>query len=195
MCKKIDKKKREKIIEISRNIFSRFGMKKSTMDDIAKKIRMGKSTLYYYFRNKEEIFLEVVKKESETLKKKLIEELKKVQTPQDKFRTYSKMRMKHLKELSNYYATLTDDYFDIYSFAEETKRDFSYFEIRTLKGIFDEGNKKGIFQIKNTEITANMVTIAFKGFEYLLITKEQKPDVIKELDLLIDVFFKGIEKR
>jgi len=188
-------KKREKIIEISRNIFTKFGMKKSTMDEIAKKIRMGKSTLYHYFKNKEEIFLEVVKRESETLKKNISEDLNKAKTPQDKFRAYSKTRMKYLNELSNYYATLTDDYLDMYSFADETRKDFSNFEITTIKQIFDEGNEKGIFNIKNTEITAKMVTIAFKGFEYLLITKEKSTDVMNELDLLIDVFFKGIENR
>ena len=44
--------KKEKIVETARNIFSRFGIKKSTMDEIARKIRVAKSTLYHYFKNK-----------------------------------------------------------------------------------------------------------------------------------------------
>lgn len=187
--------KREKIIEISRNIFSRFGIKKSTMDEIAKKIRMGKSTLYHYFQSKEEIFLEVVKKESETLKTRLTEELKNAYTPQEKFRNYAKARMKYLKQLSNYYATLTDDYMDIYSFSKEIRKDFSNFEINTLKGIFQEGIDRGDFHIKNPDVTAKMVIIAFKGFEYQLVTREKTDEIENELDLLIDIFFKGIEKR
>ena len=67
----MDHQKKEKIIESATNILSRFGIKKSTMDEIAQKIRMGKSTLYHYFKNKEEIFLEVVKRESDTLKNSL----------------------------------------------------------------------------------------------------------------------------
>ena len=61
----MDKQKKEKILDTARILFSRFGIKKSTMDEIAKEIRMGKSTLYHYFKSKEDIFLEVVKRESD----------------------------------------------------------------------------------------------------------------------------------
>jgi len=191
----MDQKKKEKIIESATNIFSRFGIKKSTMDEIAQKIRMGKSTLYHYFKNKEEIFLEVVKRESDTLKNSLNKALEEAETSQDKFRTYAKTRMKYLKELSNYYATLTDAYFDLYSFADEIRNDFQTFELNTLKGIFNEGIERGEFDIKDPDLTARMTIVAFKGFEYLLITKEPTPDVENELDNLIDMFFHGIGKR
>ena len=187
--------KKEKIIETARNIFSRFGIKKSTMDEIARKIRMAKSTLYHYFKNKEEIFLEVVKRESSTMKVKLKEAIEGANTPQEKFRAYSRTRMVYLKELDNYYSTLTDAYFEFYPFTEGIRRDFTSFETECLEGIFKEGVKKGVFEIKNPKITAQMVNIAFKGFEYLMITKEEPMNVDSELDLLIDVFFKGIEKR
>jgi AcrR family transcriptional regulator len=187
--------KKEKIIETARNIFSRFGIKKSTMDEIARKIRMAKSTLYHYFKNKEEIFLEVVKRESATMKVKLKEAIDGADTPQNKFKAYARTRMVYLKELDNYYSTLTDAYFEFYPFTEEIRRDFTNFEMECLEGIFTEGVKKGVFEIKSPKITAQMVIIAFKGFEYLMITKEEPMKVENELDLLIDIFFKGIERR
>ena len=190
----MNKHQKERILDTARTIFTRFGIKKSTMDEIAKKIRMGKSTLYHYFKSKEDIFLAVVKRESDTLKKNLQGVLEKNNSPTDKFRNYVKTRMKYLKELSVYYSTLTDAYFDIYSFAEEIREDFQNFELESLKNIFAEGAEKGIFDLKNPELTARMIIIAFKGFEYLLITKEEAPDVESELDMFIDMFFKGILK-
>jgi AcrR family transcriptional regulator len=190
----MEKHQKEKILETARVIFTRFGIKKSTMDEIAKKIRMGKSTLYHYFKSKEDIFLAVVKRESDTLKKNLQEVLEKKDSPKDKFRNYVKTRMKYLKELSVYYATLTDAYFDIYSFAEEIREDFQNFELESLKSIFTEGVEKEVFDLKNPELTAKMIIIAFKGFEYLLITKEETPDVESEFDMFIDMFFEGILK-
>jgi AcrR family transcriptional regulator len=187
--------KKEKIIETARNIFSRFGIKKSTMDEIAKRIRMAKSTLYHYFKNKEEIFLEVVKRESDTMKEKLTEAIAKSDTPQAKFRAYAQTRMYYLKELENYYSTLTDAYLEFFPFTEEIRKDFNNFELTALEGIFRDGVNRGAFQMKSPPITAKMVTIAFKGFEYLMITKQEASDVDSQLDLLIDVFFKGIEKR
>jgi AcrR family transcriptional regulator len=190
----MDKHQKEKILDTARTIFTRFGIKKSTMDEIAKKIRIGKSTLYHYFKSKEDIFLAVVKRESDTLKKSLQEVLEKKDSPKDKFRNYVKTRMKYLKELSVYYSTLTDAYFDIYSFAEEIREDFQNFELESLKNIFSEGVEKEIFDLKDPELTARMIIIAFKGFEYLLITKEEAPDVESEFDMFIDMFFEGILK-
>jgi len=192
-----DKKnpKKEKIIETATNIFSKFGIKKSTMDEIARKIRMGKSTLYHYFKNKEEIFLTVVKRESDILRENLKKAINEVDNPKDKFKVYAITRMKNLKELRNYYATLTDEYLSMYSFTEKIRKDFREFEFNTLKEIFNEGIQKQVFDIDNPELIAETIIIVFKGFEYQFITKETYLDVENHLDILINVFFNGICKQ
>ncbi len=43
---------RENILKIAREIFSKYGFKKTTLDDIANAVRKGKSSLYYYFKSK-----------------------------------------------------------------------------------------------------------------------------------------------
>ena len=188
-------KKKEKIIEMATKVFSRFGMKKSTMDEIAQKIRMGKSSIYHYFKSKEDIFLEVVRKEAQKFRTYLEDELKQADTPEEKFRIYAKVRMKYLMELVNYYSTLTDAYLEIYPFTEGIRKEFTEFEISTICGIFEEGIEKGVFCMKNVHLTAKVVTVAFKGFEYLLVTKEWDPEFERQIDMLIDMFYTGIGKR
>jgi len=51
-----------RIVHTASQVFSRFGFKKATMEDIANAVGMGKSSIYYYFKSKEEIFEAVVKK-------------------------------------------------------------------------------------------------------------------------------------
>ncbi len=63
--------KKENILKVAEIMFARFGIKKTTMDDIAKEARMGKSTLYYYFDTKEELFASVIHKDSQIFKRKL----------------------------------------------------------------------------------------------------------------------------
>lgn len=186
--------KKEKIIETATKIFSKFGMKKSTMDEIAKKIRMGKSTLYHYFKNKEEIFLTVVKRESDILRKNLIRAVTEADNPKDKFKAYAITRMRNLKELRNYYATLTDEYLSMYSFSEKIRKEFREFEFNILKEIFYEGIQKKIFDIEDPELIAETIIIVFKGFEYQFITNETYLNVENHLDVIIDVFFNGILK-
>ena len=41
---------RKKIIITAGQIFSRYGFRKTTMDEIAKALKMGKSSIYYYYQ-------------------------------------------------------------------------------------------------------------------------------------------------
>ncbi|HNX67284.1 MAG TPA: helix-turn-helix domain-containing protein, partial [Bacteroidales bacterium] len=56
-----------KIVEIAREIFTRFGFKKTTMEEIAVASRKGKSSIYYYFTSKEDVFKAVVEREAEEM--------------------------------------------------------------------------------------------------------------------------------
>ncbi|MFI8686820.1 TetR/AcrR family transcriptional regulator [Rossellomorea sp. NPDC077527] len=54
----IDRKKQ--ILEAATNSFSLFGYKATTMDQVAKLANVGKGTIYTFFKNKEELFDEIV---------------------------------------------------------------------------------------------------------------------------------------
>ena len=51
---------RTHIVGVARRIFTRHGFRKATMEEIASSSRMGKSSIYYYFKSKEEIFRALV---------------------------------------------------------------------------------------------------------------------------------------
>ena len=50
----------EKILQISLQMFFRYGIKHVTMDDIAKELGMSKKTIYQYFENKNVLVEETV---------------------------------------------------------------------------------------------------------------------------------------
>ncbi|MEH7457740.1 TetR/AcrR family transcriptional regulator [Bacillus sp. JJ1127] len=54
----IDRKRA--IIEAATKSFSAFGYKATTMDQVAKLANVGKGTIYTFFRNKEELFGEII---------------------------------------------------------------------------------------------------------------------------------------
>jgi len=188
--------KKERILTIAQNIFSRFGIQKTTMDEIAKKARMGKATLYYYFKNKEDIFREVIQKESTILKENIEEELKKVRTPQEKISAYILTRMKSLKKLINYYeALITNDYFEHYKFIDEERKEFTNYEINLFESILIDGMCENVFAVDNAKETARMIIIAMKGLEFPLIIENSSDNIEKDIELLVNILLKGIETR
>lgn len=56
---------KEKIEQAAMDCFERYGLDKTTLDDIAKAVGLNKTSLYYYYKNKEDIFIEVALKEGE----------------------------------------------------------------------------------------------------------------------------------
>jgi len=51
--------KERKILEAALMMFTRYGFKKTNISDIAREARIGKGTIYSYFKNKEALFGEV----------------------------------------------------------------------------------------------------------------------------------------
>ena len=101
---------RMKIVEIARNIFTHFGFKKTTMEEIALATRKGKSSIYYYFNSKEDIFKAVVEKEAEELKEELYKKIADIEDPIERLKVYITVRMRKLNKLTNFYTALKSDY-------------------------------------------------------------------------------------
>jgi AcrR family transcriptional regulator len=58
--------KRQQILEAASECLARYGYDKTTMDDIARRIGLNKTSLYHYYRSKESIFIEVIVQEAKT---------------------------------------------------------------------------------------------------------------------------------
>jgi TetR/AcrR family transcriptional regulator, biofilm operon repressor len=57
---------KEKIGAAAMQCFERYGLDRTTLDDIGRTVGLNKASLYYYYKNKEDIFLDVAIKEGET---------------------------------------------------------------------------------------------------------------------------------
>jgi AcrR family transcriptional regulator len=72
------------IIIAAQDIFARFGFKKTTMNDIARAAHKAKSSIYRYFKSKEEIFQTIVERESQILKEKIEKSINAQNNPERK---------------------------------------------------------------------------------------------------------------
>jgi AcrR family transcriptional regulator len=70
-----DENIKSEIVTQAARLFRKWGYNKTTIEDIAKASGKGKSSLYYYFGDKEEIFLEVIKREADEMNALVKQEL------------------------------------------------------------------------------------------------------------------------
>jgi AcrR family transcriptional regulator len=184
------------IINVARQIFSRFGFKKTTMDEIAIASRKGKSSIYYYFESKEDIFQAVVEKEASMLRRELQEAIKTVDDPKEKLKVYVLVRMKTLKNLANYYDAIRSEYLSHLDFVENIRKKYDDEEITMVESILKEGAEKMEFNIDNTRLAAIAIVTALKGLEIPMFWQNNADfDMEKRLDDLINILFYGLVRR
>jgi AcrR family transcriptional regulator len=186
---------RKKIINTAGQIFSRFGFRKTTMDEISRALKMGKSSIYYYFPGKEEIFEAVVLSEANILRNELTKAIKSVESPLEKMRNYVFVRMKAFEKLSNYYNAIFDKNLDHFDFVETIRAKYDREELAILRLILYDGARKKVFSIANSEFTALAVQTALKGLEVPLFWKKKDVDIEERLNGILDVLFYGIVRK
>ena len=180
---------RTRIVKVASRIFTRFGFRKTTMEEIAMASRKGKSSIYYYFNSKEDIFKAVVEKEADELKNDLEIAISKVDDPIEKLRTFVLFRMHKLGTLTNYYAALKNDYLGSLEFIESIRSEYDQNEIKILRSILQTGIDEGKFNIEDPELAAVAIATAMKGLEIPLFIKKEHGNIEDRLDNLINFLF------
>lgn len=186
---------RTKIIEIARNIFTHFGFKKTTMEEIALASRKGKSSIYYYFNSKEDIFKAVVEKEAEELKQELYNKIKNIEDPIERLKVYISVRMRKLNKLTNFYTALKSEYLSHLEFIEHIRKSYDLDEIQIVARIIEDGIERGKFAVDDPQLSAIAIVTAMKGLEVPLLINSENGNFEVRLNNLINFLFYGIVKR
>jgi AcrR family transcriptional regulator len=186
---------RKKILTTAGLIFSRYGFKKTSMDEIAKALKMGKSSIYYYYESKEAIFESVVLYEANLLRSALTNSIKSVESPLEKMRSYVYVRMRSFEKLSNYYNAIFDKNLDHFDFIETVRAKYDREELAILRLILYDGARKKVFQVVNSEYTAMAIQTTLKGLEVPLFWKKKEEHIDSRLKAILDVLFYGIVRK
>lgn len=192
----VDKEEyRRRIILTASRIFSHYGFRKTSMDEISKALKKGKSSLYYYFGSKEEIFEAVVLYEANQLRKQLTTAIKEVESPPEKLRNYIYVRMKAFAKLSNYYNAVFDKNLDHYEFIEKIRSRYDREELAILRLLVYVGNSRGVFKVEDSEYTAMAIQTMLKGMEVPLFWRKREIDINDRIEAILNLIFNGLYKR
>jgi Transcriptional regulator len=187
---------KELIVTTAAQLFGRYGFKKTTLDDISAAVRKGKSSIYYYFENKEAIFEAVVEREVDQLKDALRKSMDNSTPPDQKLKVYIKTRMQVIKKLVNFWSLKTNDEFPGLEFVERMRKKYDMEEIGYLAEILEAGMVQGFFRIQKPKLSAIAIAMAMKGLETpLFIEGVENGEQELHIEELIEILFNGILMR
>lgn len=105
--KEREREERKKdIIKVARSLFSEKSFDNVTMDEIARDVGLGKSTLYLYFKSKESLYFAVVLRGIRIWHETVQSEVKKGNSGLEKFILYGKANRAFSKKYPDYFRML-----------------------------------------------------------------------------------------
>lgn len=171
-------KTRAKLVDVARQLFAKKGVDDTTMNDIAVASKKGRRTLYMYFKSKEDIYMAVVESELEMLSDAMEQVAKKDITPDEKILKLIETHLDSIKMVVYRNGTLRAGFFRNIWRVEAVRKNFDAKEIKLFKQVLAEGKDKGIFDIDNVDIIADIVHYCIKGIEVPYI----RGQIAEELD-------------
>jgi AcrR family transcriptional regulator len=184
-----------KFMKMAYDCFSRYGFKKTTMDDIARAAGKAKSSLYYYFKSKEEIIEAIAANEIEAINSEIKNAVNNEADPKKKLAVYIITRFHSVFKTFNYHNILKADYLENYAFLEKMRAGYDKEQAKIIKSIMKYGIEQGVFSIKHLDLLVDTFVVALKGFEIECISEQDFPGLEKQVAILLDTLFFGILKR
>jgi len=177
--------KREKILLSARKLIQYFGIKKTSIADIARESGMSQSNLYYYFKNKEAINTEVIYRESVRLQKKISKKVEQENDVSAKLISYLRSRFEHFNELQNKYELLFEEYYSQADGIKRVRDNFYHFESETVGKILSE--------IPNIQIVLqSALQTLIMGYELRLFMGEDKEELLLEIEKEIGILIETL---
>ncbi|WP_192349128.1 TetR/AcrR family transcriptional regulator [Algoriphagus sp. Y33] len=187
------------IINGAKKLIQQYGLNKTTMEDIAKSAGKGKSTLYYYFKDKNEIFNAVINLEMDeffqTVKKAVNKETNEI----DMLKTYIVTKIKTLQEKTNLYRFAIEN-----DLEGRFNKDFTNLRNRydneeknLLSSILRKGVKANFFTKEITmeiETLSELLVSCVRGIEMDILINNKFKSLADKAELLVSVLINGIKR-
>jgi len=138
--------RREEILKAAQELFLRKGYANTSLDDIAREIGIKREGLYYYFPNRSQILIEIIKPLGLQLRDRVKEIQESDARPDEKMRrTVENHLMRFEHRFAESQITLRDDYFsENEDVLAEMRPIWDEYE-RLWVAIIEEGQDKGVF--------------------------------------------------
>jgi AcrR family transcriptional regulator len=158
-------KTRNMLVDVARQLFAKNGFENTTMNDIATASNRGRRTLYTYFKSKEEVYFAVIQTELERLFAKLEEVARKNIPPVDKLVQLIFAHLEVVKEAVYRNGNLRAEFFREVWKVESVRKEFDRTEISLIRRVINEGADRGLLDVKNPRLTAEIFHYCLKGCE------------------------------
>ena len=192
----------QQILEAAKRLFQVYGLAKVTMDDVAKAIGKGRSSLYYYYKSKDEIFDAVVNIEIREMLAAMTHAVNQASGTEQKLRAFFITKIDVLREKRAFFKTLEAGMdADALSHFNKTRivlhNRIVAQESALLETLLTEGINKGELRkmtAPELEILIMVLLSSLRGIKRELELEDDTVKAVPAVDMFIRMAMHGLNK-
>jgi len=161
---------KERILREATKVFSEHGYEKSSMRMIAKASNISTGGLYLYFKNKDDLYLTLIKFMMDDYTDRLSKALLEVQDSAGQMRTYMAISLNYAKKHKELLLVKGREL--RLSFGKDIKREFFKRQKELVEGIIQKGVTSGVFSECNAKEATKIIRSTIRGFIVSMIIEE-----------------------
>jgi AcrR family transcriptional regulator len=139
---------RATILQAATEVFARYGFKKASIDDIARRAAIGKGTVYLHFDSKEALFAAVARDVWVRVYEHLRAAVRQARTPDAKLRAFCRTRLDELSVLARTLNIAAESALELITLAKPSVHELRERELALIEEILAEGVAKDVFVVR-----------------------------------------------
>lgn len=187
--------KRARLIETAIDTISRYGIKKTTLEDIAKAAGMATTSMYYYFHNKNELLRAALSSVIDAMLAEVETVIHSSDIPEQKLIAAWRTLFSAAKRsgfLVNLDAMTKSE---VLHLTQDLVEDFHRRYTTLIRRILEQGKTEGIFQVNDLELTATVLSVGFLGLLMNTAGQAQFDLLERRIEELGELLMYGLRKR
>lgn len=188
--------RRQEILAAALAAFAENGYAKTTMDDIVQRSGLSKGTLYWHFKNKEELFIATIVFAFQDMETQLTALVAQEDQPaQDRLRAFLGQAGTFILGNKQFVGLLVDAFFQAYQneAAMDTMRTMYQGYIEAVKAIIQQGIARGEFRDVDPYLAAVALMAGGDGIA-LYMLMDPNWNTLDAFNTIIDLVLRGLQK-
>lgn len=191
----VKNEKRDAILHAAWGLIRHYGYSKTTIDDIAKRAKVGKGTVYLYFKSKTEIMLALTDLTNQRITSELERIASENKSPQERLRACVLYRVMTLFDLVNRYPHSEDVIASILPEIVERLDRYVRRHGELLGQIVREGCSSGMLVSEDPELTGQLLASLFEFLTPPYYRFKSRKSLEQFTGEIVDLMLNGLKKK